>query len=68
MSDYVKMPVNITEWTNQNDGQKYIQIEYVPSDYSEVLFQDLDINMDFSWSISSIESKQLPLRMLQSDS
>ena len=53
-SDVVGVPGNVTEWSDSNEGAKYLDILYLPNQKSEILFEELDINMEFSWNIDSI--------------
>lgn len=63
-SDHVSLPANVTDWTHLNEGKDFIKIEYEPSGYSEQLFEDNQIQMDFKWSVTDVEMKETPLRLL----
>lgn len=56
-SDQVQLSSNITDWTNQNDGKDYLEIDYVPSDDTDELFEDYQIDMSFSWKINNVEEQ-----------
>lgn len=40
-SDKVGLPLNLTGWTNENEGADYLDIKYSANDISEVFFEDL---------------------------
>ena len=51
----ITVPSNVTLWTWQNEGQEFIDIKYLPHEKSEMLFEDLEILMEFSWNIHEVK-------------
>ena len=67
-SDVVRLPGNVTDWSLDNEGGKYLQILYQPNDESEELFEDLDISMSFRWTVKGTRLAEIPNKRLLQES
>ena len=64
-SEAIRLPGNLTDWQDTNEGSDRLTIKYKPNDKSEVLFEDNEVDMDFGWSIKSIEEQTAVGRLLE---
>ena len=63
-SKVVSLPSNVTEWTQDNDGSDYLNVQYIPDILSTIMFEELGIEMNYGWSIDSIQTGERPQRRL----
>ena len=64
-SKVVSLPSNVTEWTQDNDGGDYLNVQYIPDILSTIMFEELGIEMNYGWSIDSIQTGERPRRRLE---
>ena len=59
----VILPEGIEEWTSQNIGAEYFELHYIPSEESEIFFDEADISIEIGWSIASIDGDSVTLQL-----
>ena len=45
----IRLPTNVTGWTNENEGAEKFKILYKPTEGTKELAEDIEKELSFSW-------------------
>lgn len=50
----IRLPTNFTSWTDQNEGAERLRVQYLPTNETKVLVEEMDVYLKCSWKIATV--------------
>lgn len=50
----VRLPTNVADWTNENEGAERLKILFIPTDDTLEVIEEKEKELKCSWKISSV--------------
>lgn len=57
------MPQDILVWTSENQGGEYFELVYVPSEESEIFFEEAEVVQQMGWKVKDFDEDSVTIQL-----
>ena len=55
----IRLPTNVTSWTDQNEGAERLRVRYLPTQETQELVEEMGVYLNCSWKIATARDSKL---------